>query len=160
MSRKHIKVEPQRWYYWADKLGLLVWQDMPSPNSYDAPRDMPIDRPQFEVELRRMIETRYNSPSIVSWVIFNEFQGFFDPERLANLTKELDPTRLVNQGSGGPFSNAGDIRDYHNYQEPAVMTSESLAAVCGEFGVSGCACRIISGANRERPMARSPMPEN
>lgn len=74
MIRKHIKVEPYRWYYWADKLGLLVWQDMPSANSYTDTHP-PVDQVAYERELTRMVESLRNNPSIVMWVIFNESQG-------------------------------------------------------------------------------------
>ena len=81
MVRKHIKVERARWYYWADKLGMLVWQDMPSINSYTA-KKQPIDAPQFRTELNRMVETHWNSPAIIMWVLFNESQGQHDTEAL------------------------------------------------------------------------------
>lgn len=71
MVRKHLKVEPRRWYYWADKLGLLVWQDMPSANSYTE-NTPPVEREAFESELKRMVKTHWNSPSIIMWVVFNE----------------------------------------------------------------------------------------
>ncbi len=148
MVRKHIKVEPQRWYYWADKLGILVWQDMPSSNSYDAPAGMPVDKPQFTHELTRMINTHNNSPSIVVWVLFNEWQGQFDVEKNVDLIRTLDPTRLINQGSGGPFSDAGDIRDDHSYPEPANPSSTILANVCGEYGGIGY---IIDGHQWDVP---------
>lgn len=138
MSRKHIKVEPQRWYYWADKLGLLVWQDMPSPNSYDAPSGMPVDKPQFDVELTRMINTHYNSPSIVAWVIFNEWQAEFESPRHTLMVRSLDPTRLINQGSGHERSEEQcDMVDGHYYPAPKCPTSTTSAVVCGEYGGIG-----------------------
>ncbi|MEI9960816.1 MAG: hypothetical protein WDM76_06690 [Limisphaerales bacterium] len=76
MVRKHIKVEPQRWYYWADKLGILVWQDMPSCNSYTTnPSPPPVDSQNFIAELTAMVTNHWNSPAIISWVVFNEGQG-------------------------------------------------------------------------------------
>jgi len=92
MVRKHIKVEPARWYYWTDKLGLLVWQDMPSCDSYPGRAFIPppVDKAAFESELTRMVETHKNSPSIVLWTLFNENQGQFDTERLVNLVRSLD----------------------------------------------------------------------
>ena len=79
LARKHVKVEPDRWYYWCDKLGLLVWQDMPS--GYNT---TPEGRTQFEIELQQMVEGRRNHPSIVMWVLFNEGWGQYDTERLAS----------------------------------------------------------------------------
>lgn len=139
MVRKHIKVEPQRWYYWADKLGILVWQDMPSANSYDGTPNMPTDQDQFNLELARMVNTHVNSPSIVMWVIFNEFQGQFDAVGRCAYVKGLDPTRLTNQGSGDLFGSAGDILDGHSYSPPSVPYSTQQAVVCGEYGGVGLA---------------------
>lgn len=136
MIRKHIKVEPARWYYWADKLGMLVWQDMPSVNSYTG-NPQPIDEPQYHAELTRMIETRWNSPAIVSWVVFNESQGQHNTAGLVADVKAMDPSRLVNQASGGSYFNVGDIFDNHSYPNPAVSVSASQAVVCGEFGGIG-----------------------
>lgn len=138
MVRKHIKVEPQRWYYWADKLGIMVWQDMPSPNSYDPPTGMAIEKEQFDVELTRMINTHLNSPSIVSWVIFNEWQAEFESPRHTLLVRSLDPTRLINQGSGHERSDEQcDILDGHYYAPPNCPTSTTSAVVCGEYGGIG-----------------------
>ncbi len=141
MTRKHIKVEPARWYYWADKIGLMVWQDMPSVNSYTG-SPQPIDAPQFELELNRMIETHWNSPSIISWVVFNEWQGQHDTAYLVNMVKAKDPSRLVNQGSGGGYDNVGDIYDIHSYPAPGFPNpdepmSSTMARVCGEYGGIG-----------------------
>ncbi|HET7733355.1 MAG TPA: glycoside hydrolase family 2 TIM barrel-domain containing protein, partial [Paludibacter sp.] len=138
MVRKHIKVEPQRWYYWADKLGIMVWQDMPSPNSYDPPAGMPIEKAQFDTELTRMINTHYNSPSIVTWVIFNEWQAEFESPRHTLLVRSLDPTRLINQGSGHERADEQcDILDGHYYAPPNCPTSSNFAVVCGEYGGIG-----------------------
>ncbi|HON64891.1 MAG TPA: glycoside hydrolase family 2 TIM barrel-domain containing protein [Phycisphaerae bacterium] len=136
MVRKHIKVEPPRWYYWADKLGILVWQDMPSANSYTG-NPQPLDVPQFETELRRMVESRWNHPSIIMWVIFNESQGQHNTEALVQMVKTMDPSRLVNQASGGSFYGVGDILDWHSYPNPSCPTSSTQAVVCGEFGGVG-----------------------
>ncbi|MGI4751451.1 MAG: glycoside hydrolase family 2 protein [Janthinobacterium lividum] len=136
MVRKHIKVEPQRWYYWADKLGLLVWQDMPSPNSYTFGTP-PIDKEAFSNELTRMIETHYNSPSIVTWDIFNENQGQHDTKKYVALVRGLDPSRIVNEGSGSTNEGVGDLYDIHPYPPPAVSDSKSQANVTGEFGGIG-----------------------
>jgi Glycosyl hydrolases family 2, sugar binding domain/Glycosyl hydrolases family 2/Glycosyl hydrolases family 2, TIM barrel domain len=140
MVRKHIKVEPARWYYWTDKLGLLVWQDMPSANSYPGRAFVPppVDKGAFENELKRMIEIHKNAPSIVLWTIFNENQGQFDTERLVNLVRSLDQSRPVNEASGGMIMGFGDLNDIHSYPEPAVRPSNGRQAmVCGEFGGIG-----------------------
>ncbi len=133
MLRKHVKVEPARLYYWCDKLGLMVWQDMASGNNKtDA------DKKQFELELMRMIETFRNHPCIVMWVPFNEGWGQHDTPRYAELIKKLDPTRLVNEASGWANKESGDVRDIHSYPGPAAPpVEEDRAAVLGEFGGLG-----------------------
>ncbi|MCU4164429.1 sugar-binding domain-containing protein [Carboxylicivirga caseinilyticus] len=136
MVRKHIKVEPQRWYYWADKLGVMVWQDMPSMNSYTS-NPQPREDAAFETELIQMVEEHWNSPSIVMWVVFNEYQGQHDVTNLVNMVMQMDPTRMVNQGSGGPFENAGHILDYHAYPPPTAPESSTQVRACGEFGGIG-----------------------
>ena len=140
MVRKHIKVEPARWYYWTDKLGLLVWQDMPSANSY-LPGNVtppPVDKPEYERELKDMVMTHWNSPSIIMWDIFNEGQGQFDTPRLVSLVKKLDPSRLVNQASGGDHFGVGDILDVHSYPPPnCPAPSATQALACGEYGGIG-----------------------
>ncbi len=143
MTRKHIKVEPARWYFHADQLGVLVWQDMPSINSYDAnkvPGGVPeIDAEAFETELRAMIDHLENHPSIAMWVIFNENQGEHRTEALAELVRELDPTRLVNAGSGGRVDHAGgDVHDEHPYPAPRLFEHDgSRVFVLGEYGGIG-----------------------
>lgn len=137
MVRKHEKVEPARWYYWTDKLGLLVWQDMPSPDSYPWQVESipPVDKTAFESQLKRLIETHWNSPSIIMWTIFNESQGQFDTARLVSMVKALDPSRLVNEASGGSYTGAGDINDLHQYPEPGVRKpTPHQALVNGEYG--------------------------
>ncbi|MBW3553167.1 MAG: chitobiase/beta-hexosaminidase C-terminal domain-containing protein, partial [Gemmatimonadetes bacterium] len=132
MTRKHVKVEPARWYYWADRLGLLVWQDMPNG------RSAPEARPQFETELREMITELRNHPSIVLWVPFNEGWGQYDTHRIAGWVKEQDPTRLVIDASGWRHEDAGDVRDVHRYHGPQAMRpARGKAAVVGEFGGLG-----------------------
>ena len=136
MVRKHIKVEPYRWYYYADKLGLLVWQDMPSSNSYtNSPQT--IDKLQFEKELTTMVKTHWNSPSIIMWVIFNEEQGQHDTEALVAEVMNLDSTRMVNENSGVVYKNVGHIRDLHNYPQPACPVSTTKVLACGEYGSLG-----------------------
>jgi len=136
-TRKHIKVEPERWYYWCDKLGLLVWQDMPSVNSYtDKPQ--PIDKPQFKSELAKMVTGRGNHPSIIMWVVFNESQGQHDTEELVASVRALDPSRLINNASGDTDKNCGDVIDKHSYPGPESPKPEAnRAAVLGEFGGLG-----------------------
>ncbi|MBC8059588.1 MAG: DUF1080 domain-containing protein [Clostridiaceae bacterium] len=136
MVRKHIKVEPSRWYYWADKLGIMVWQDMPSANSYMG-NPPPVDKAEYELELKRMVLNLFNSPSIIMWCIFNEDQGQYEPARLVELVANLDSSRLINQGSGGPYANAGNIYDLHSYPQPTSPNSTTQAEVCGEYGGVG-----------------------
>jgi hypothetical protein len=147
MARKHAKVEPARWYYWCDKLGLLVWQDMPSGDRYIGPRDPDIRRTrgsaeQFERELRRMIEGFYSHPSIVMWVPFNEGWGQYDTARIAQKVEEWDKSRLVNSASGWTDRGVGDVHDIHRYPGPDSPKPEaSRAAVLGEFGGLGLPVR-------------------
>lgn len=143
MARKHVKIEPQRWYYWCDKLGLLVWQDMPSGDRYISSRDPDITRSpesaaQFEKELKAMIEGFYNHPCIVMWVPYNEGWGQWDTARIVNLIKQWDPTRLVNNASGWTDRKVGDVHDIHSYPGPAAPPKEeNRAIVLGEFGGLG-----------------------
>ncbi len=138
--RKHVKVEPARWYYWADKLGLLVWQDMPSGDATMEPGEGELERTpasaeQFERELKRMVDTHANSPSLVMWVLFNEGWGQYDTVRLTKWLKTYDPTRLVNSVSGWNDQGVGDVQDVHHYPDPAAPPPDrERAAVLGEFG--------------------------
>jgi len=138
MVHKHVKVEPERWYYWCDKLGLFVWQDMPSGSEKPIKTDE--GRTQFERELDRLVQGRGNHPCIIMWVVFNEGWGQFDTERLVNHVKETDPTRLVDNASGWTDKGVGDVIDKHNYPDPAMPPPEKTrAAVLGEFGGLGLA---------------------
>ena len=133
MIRKHVKVEPERWYYWCDKLGILVWQDMPSGNN-----PTPELKRNYETELSRMISTLYNHPCIVMWVPFNEGWGQFDTERIVDEIKKQDSTRLVDNASGWVDKKVGDVMDIHSYPGPASpRPEENRAAVLGEFGGLG-----------------------
>jgi len=136
MARKHVKVEPDRWYYWADTIGLLVWQDMPS-TTLRGPR--PADSAQqFEHELQRLIDGRRNHPSIVMWVPFNEGWGQYDTPRIVQWIKSYDPSRLVDNASGWTDANVGDVIDVHRYPGPGSPKPEAArAAVLGEFGGLG-----------------------
>lgn len=153
LARKHVKVEPDRWYYWCDKLGLLVWQDMPNGGAgqgagrnrqthllKDGTAVSPEANRQFEAELRSMIEGRWNHPSIVMWVVFNEGWGQYDTPRLTKWVASLDPSRLVNNASGGHDFPSGHIMDAHNYPGPvAPKPTDGRAGVLGEFGGLGLA---------------------
>jgi hypothetical protein len=136
MVRKHIKYEPYRWYYWADKLGIMVWQDMPSPNSYTE-HVPPVDTVEFRSELNRLIRTHWNSPSIVTWVVFNEAQAQHNTAGLVKMVQKLDPSRLVNQASGGNHFGVGDYLDIHSYPPPGVPFSKTQVLACGEYGGIG-----------------------
>ncbi|WP_153637920.1 glycoside hydrolase family 2 protein [Prolixibacter sp. NT017] len=158
MIRKHIKVEPARWYYYCDKLGMLVWQDMPSgmvvigeegkKRPVDVQHISPDSRDlevrtahaeDYEHELRRMIDLHYNSPSIVVWVPFNEGWGQYATCRIAGMVRELDPTRLVDAVTGWALRPCGDMYDIHTYQKEVHVPPVSLnrASVIGEFGGIG-----------------------
>ncbi|MEN6306534.1 MAG: LamG-like jellyroll fold domain-containing protein [Anaerohalosphaeraceae bacterium] len=136
MLRKHVKVEPPRWYYWADKLGVLVWQDMPSrASSGDSASQM-----QFELELERMVDQLHNHPSIIMWVVFNEGWGQYDTERVTSWVMGLDTSRLVSCASGWNDYEVGHIRDSHSYPAPAAPDASSTRAlVNGEYGGIGYA---------------------
>lgn len=150
MIRKHVKVEPERWYYHCDRLGILVWQDMPSggPNpkwmshSYfenaEAVRS-PQSEANFRQEWKEIIDLLVNHPSIVVWVPFNEAWGQFKTREIADWTKGYDPSRLVNAASGGNFYlDAGDILDLHNYPGPDMYLYDTKRVnVLGEYGGIG-----------------------
>ena len=141
MVRKHIKVEPYRWYYWCDKLGLMVWQDMPSPNSY-APRGFKlpeVDTNEFRKELAAIVKTHLNPPCIITWVTFNESQAqrTQNTPSLVKMVKEIDPSRLVNQASGGSWFNAGDYLDVHSYPDPDALPTKTQVVANGEYGGIG-----------------------
>ena len=140
MIRKHIKVEPQRWYYHCDRVGILVWQDMPGTFGERNHED----KVQFESELQRMIKSHWNHPSIVNWVVFNEHWGVYDVERLTSFVMAIDPTRLVTGNTGidaGKPSidfEVGHIKSNHSYRPPNVaLVSAQRAVVCGEYGAIG-----------------------
>ncbi len=139
--RKHVKVEPTRWYYWADKLGLLVWQDVPSMTAGRNPS--PAARQQFEAEVGEIVNEHRSSTSIIQWVVFNEGWGQYDQARLADLVKSWDPSRLVDNMSGvnccGSVDGGnGDVLDWHVYIGPrSPYSSRWRAAVLGEFGGLG-----------------------
>jgi len=153
LIRKHVKVEPARWYRYCDSLGMLVWQDMPSGDlgaqwnmrpGYEGGNDM--DRTAasekiYRTEWNAVIENLYNFPSIVVWVPFNEAWGQFKTVEITEWTMKKDPSRLVNSASGGNFFVTGDIIDLHNYPAPAMpkvnLFGAKQAIVLGEFGGLG-----------------------
>jgi len=143
MMRKHVKVEPRRFYYWCDKLGLLVWQDMPSGDGFIGPEDPDLTRAEasaaeYEKEFAAIIAALYNHPSIVMWVCFNEGWGQFDTPRIVDRVKSLDSTRLIDATSGWTDRGVGDVRDIHDYPGPSAPPQEpGRAAVLGEFGGLG-----------------------
>lgn len=149
MTRKHVKVEPARWYYWCDKLGLIVWQDMPNGDA-EPHWDMSVDArvkdllrtvessQQYREELTQMVVDFGNHPSIVMWVPFNERWGQSDTADAVALVRRLDPSRIINSASGGNFYGVGDVLDVHNYPDPTMpRLDKHQAIVCGEFGGLG-----------------------
>ncbi|WP_298649163.1 sugar-binding domain-containing protein [uncultured Proteiniphilum sp.] len=150
MIRKHIKVESQRWYYHCDRLGLLVWQDMPNLWEPDDVDSIAV-RTQFRQELKIMIDQHMNAPSIVTWIPFNENWGAFDVTDITDWTKKYDSSRLVNGNSG--YNNApayrpaygdpgnGDFVDLHHYGKIEIKAmprpDNKRAASLGEFGGKG-----------------------
>ncbi len=132
LLRKHAKVEPDRWYYWTDKLGMLVWQDMPQCYG-DHLSDQA--KAQWLTEWTNIMTGFQNHPSIIVWTTFNEGWGQHDTESVAAYTKQFDPSRLVNNASGWTDKNVGGIHDTHAYPGPwCEMPEETRAAVNGEFG--------------------------
>ncbi|MHA1304635.1 MAG: glycoside hydrolase family 2 TIM barrel-domain containing protein, partial [Candidatus Heimdallarchaeaceae archaeon] len=153
--RKHIKVEPLRWYHHCDTLGMLVWQDIPNGGSVIAGilgyffggkigfkfgRYKKAVREQYFKELRKIIRTLYNVPSIIVWVPFNEGWGQFATRKVTQLVRELDSSRLIDSVSGWVDKKVGDIHDIHKYPGPAVpKIKDKRLAVLGEFGGLGLA---------------------
>nr|WP_243864355.1 sugar-binding domain-containing protein [Paenibacillus castaneae] len=133
MIRKHMKVESDRWYYWADKLGVVVWQDQVSKFG-----DTSDNRAHLEKEFKEMIDQFRNHPSIVVWTVFNEGWGQYDTERLTNWAMNYDPTRLINNASGWTDKNSGHLIDIHSYPAPdSPKPTDTRAAVLGEYGGLG-----------------------
>ena len=143
MLRKHVKVENRRFYNWCDRMGILVWQDMPSGDNYISGQMPDITKSeeagkQFEYELKRMIDTKYNNPSIIMWVPYNEGWGQWDTERITELVKNYDPSRLCNSASGWTDRGTGDLKDIHSYPDPRCPEpEENRAIVIGEYGGLG-----------------------
>lgn len=149
MIRKHVKVEPARWYYHCDRLGIIVWQDMPSGD--DSPhwqnttyfdgaemQRSPESEANYRKEWREIIDYLYSSPCVGVWVPFNEAWGQFKTPEIVAWTKSYDPSRPVNPASGGNHYRTGDILDLHNYPHPYMWLFDTeRATVVGEYGGIG-----------------------
>jgi beta-galactosidase/beta-glucuronidase len=149
MARKHVKVEPARWYYWCDKLGFLVWQDMPSAMTRTPPTGVrrgvaaDADFPSaaaasWERELKAIVHSLANQPSVIAWVPFNEGWGQHTTNDVLKMVKQLDPTRLVDGPSGWEDRGWGDLKDMHDYPGPNMFPlMDDRVSVLGEFGGLG-----------------------
>ena len=151
MIRKHVKVEPDRWYYHCDREGIVVWQDMPSgdmgnewaPRVYGGGTDRkrtPASISNYYHEWGEIINLCNQHPCVVVWTPFNEAWGQFSTEDVVAWTQQQDPSRLINTASGGNHRNCGDIIDLHNYPGPAMyLTDPNRVNVLGEYGGIGYA---------------------
>ena len=142
MARKHVKVEPARWYYWADKLGLLVWQDMPSGFATGkVPKEKKADHGNFRRELGKVMDAFRFHPSIVAWIPYNEGWGQPDAEgtnATLQWTKKRDPSRFIGAPSGWTDHGWGDWKDMHKYPGPGMLPPmDDRVSVLGEFGGLG-----------------------
>lgn len=149
MIRKHIKVEPARWYTYCDQLGIIVWQDMPSGDrnpqwqmrQYFNGTEMkrtPESEAHYRKEWKEIIDCLYSYPCIGTWVPFNEAWGQFKTPEIVEWTKQYDPTRLVNPASGGNHYTCGDMLDLHHYPAPELFLYDAQrATVLGEYGGIG-----------------------
>ena len=149
MVRKHLKIEPARWYTYCDRMGIIVWQDIPSGDSAIAvdnnlPSKVPYNLRSEESaqdymnELDEIMTQLMPYPCISTWVLFNEGVGQFNTQEIAQWTKERDPSRYVNAASGGNYHYTGDMLDSHHYPSPFIcQSSRNYALVIGEFGGLG-----------------------
>ena len=149
MIRKHIKVEPARWYTHCDQLGIIVWQDMPSGDRNPEwqnrkyfegteKKRSAVSEACYRKEWKEIMDCLYSYPCIGTWVPFNEAWGQFKTPEIAEWTKEYDPTRLVNPASGGNHYTCGDMLDLHNYPAPEMYLYDAQRAnVLGEYGGIG-----------------------
>lgn len=149
MIRKHIKVEPARWYTYCDKLGIIVWQDMPSGDrnpewqnrKYFEGTEMKRSAESeacYRKEWKELMDALYSYPCIGTWIPFNEAWGQFKTPEIVEWTKQYDPTRLVNPASGGNHYTCGDMLDLHNYPAPELYLYDAQrATVLGEYGGIG-----------------------
>lgn len=153
MIRKHVKVEPARWYMHCDKHGMIVWQDMPNGDRspewqmhryFDGVERVRSAESEanFRKEWKEVMDYLYSYPSIGVWVPFNEAWGQFKTEEISEWTKQYDPTRLVNPASGGNHYAVGDMLDLHNYPNPRMYLYDGQrATVLGEYGGIGWAIK-------------------
>lgn len=166
MIRKHVKVEPARWYYHCDKAGMLVWQDMPSgdlgnhwesrPGIFGSATDKKRtleSEAGYRSEWASIIDALINFPCIVVWVPFNEGWGQFNTKLVTEWTMSADPSRLVNSASGGNFEETGHIMDLHNYPPPVMpdpdLFGKTRILVLGEFGGLGLPIENHTWANKD-----------
>lgn len=143
MARKHVKIEPARWYFWCDLKGLLVWQDMPNGDQHiNADQEDLTRSAESEAIYRReygeMIAHLHNHPSIIAWTPFNEGWGQFKTNEILAWAKEQDPTRLIGGPSGWADRGEGDLHDMHHYPGPGMPPlADTRVSVLGEYGGLG-----------------------
>lgn len=149
MIRKHVKVEPALWYAYCDRIGMIVWQDMPSGEmccewqnrDYFKGSEFvrtPESEYNYRQEWKEIIDCLYSYPCIAMWIPFNEAWGQFKTKEITEWTKQYDPSRLVNPASGGNFFTCGDVLDLHHYPEPKMYLYDAQRAnVLGEYGGIG-----------------------
>lgn len=150
--RKHVKVEPARWYTHCDRLGIVVWQDMPSmfgegggwqPRGFFQGEEITVSKKfeeTYRKEWKEIMESLHSYPCIAIWVPFNEAWGQFKTKEITEWTKSMDPSRLVNSASGGNYFDCGDIVDSHDYGNNSMyLFNNQKVNVVGEYGGIGCA---------------------